>query len=202
MMWLAISIITICVFFMVFFHKNIRAFIDRTRTVKYRDSEVVTENPSQEPVDTTVSPTEEYTREFDSPVLQEQKRLINEALTRVGPEKERFLVRELAITQLSLAFERTYSTIWGGQICILEELNDRRTLGSSKEEIKTSFYDVAVTKWPNYFTNYSYDEYLDFLKASNLMREENETLFINALGIEFLQYLTQTGKSGARFKPG
>ncbi|MBA7704865.1 hypothetical protein ES703_113687 [subsurface metagenome] len=202
MMWYAISIAFICVFFMVFFRKNIRAFIDRAYEFKYPGGEIKSKNPSQEPVDTTVSSTEDRMREFDSPVLQEQERLINEALTRVGPEKERFLVHGLAITKLSLAFEQIYSTIWGSQIYILEHLNDRRLIGALKEDIKTSFYDEAAIRWPNSFTNYSYDVYLNFLKSSNLIIEQNESLFITDFGVDFLQYLTRTGKSGSRFKPG
>ena len=205
-MWLALAIIIICIFFMVLFRKNIGALLDRTRKVKYGSGEIQTENPSQEPVNTTVSPTEDRMREFDSPVLREQENSINAALTRggttQGPEKERFLVRALAITRLALAFEQIHFIIWGSQIYILEYLNDRRLIGASKENIKTSFYDIAVTRWPNFFTNYSYDMYLGFLKASNLIREENEVLFITPFGMEFLQYLTNTGKSSAHFKPG
>lgn len=201
-MWIAISIAAICIVFMVLFQKNIRAFIDRAYKFKYPGGELVTKNPSQELVDTTVSSTEDRMREFDSPILREQENLINESLTRVGPEKERFLVRDLAITKLSLAFERIYSVIWGSQIYILEYLNDRRLIGALKEDIKTSFYDDAVRRWPDRFVGYSFDMYLGFLKESNLIIEKNESLFITNFGVEFLRYLTSTGKSGARFKPG
>ncbi len=200
-MWIAISIAAICIFFMVFFHKNIRALLDRTRKVTYHGGELETLNPSQELPDTTVSSTEERMREFDSPVLRDQENLINGELTgvRTAPEKEKFLVRALALTKLALAFEQIHSIIWGSQIYILEYLNDRRTLGASKQDIKTSFYDVAIARWP--FIN-PYETYLGFMKASNLIREENESLFITNFGVEFLRYLTSTGKSNARFKPG
>jgi len=199
---IAIAITILGIFFMVFFRKNIRTFLDRADKFKYRGVEIETENPSQEPVDTTVSSTEELMREFDSPILLEQENLINRELTSIqGLEREKFLVRYLSITKLELAFERIYSLIWGSQICILEHLNDRRTIGASKENIKTIFYDDAVIKWPGFFTNYSYEMYLDFLKSSNLIIERGETLFITEFGVDFLQYLTRIGKSGARFKP-
>ena len=200
---IAIAITILGIFFMVFFRKNIRAFIDRAIKVKYPGGELETRNPSQEPVDTTVSSTEDRMREFDSPVLREQVNSINSELTSTqGPERERFLVRYLAIIKLDLAFERIYSIIWGSQIYILEYLNSRRLIGALKEGIKTSYYDDAATRWPASLTGYSYDMYLGFLKESNLIIERNETLFITEFGVDFLQYLTRTGKSDARFKYG
>jgi hypothetical protein len=197
---IAFAIITVCLAFMLIFKKYIGAFIDRTRKVKYGSGEVEAQSPSQEPVDTTVSSTEERTRQFDSPVLQEQENSTNRELTSVpAPERERFLVRYLSIVKLELAFERIYSVIWGSQISILEHLNDRRTIGRSKEEIKTDFYDEALKKWP--FIN-PYDGYLGFMKASNLIAEKNGILLITNFGVDFLQYLTRIGKSGARSKPG
>ncbi|MGA1980793.1 MAG: hypothetical protein ABSG99_09605 [Sedimentisphaerales bacterium] len=202
-MWIGISIVVLGLFFMLFFQKNIKGILDRTQKVKYGSGEIQTENPSQEPVDSTVSSTEEHTREFDSPVLREQVDLINNELTSMqASEKERFLVRYLSIVKLELAFERIYSIIWGSQIYILEHLNDRRFIGASKEDIKTSFYDPAVTRWPTFFRNYSYEAYLAFLKSSNLVREEGPLLFVTDFGVDFLQYLTRTGKSSARFKLG
>lgn len=200
---IAIAITILGIFFMVFFRKNIRAFIDRAIKVKYPGGELETRNPSQEPVDTTVSSTEDRMREFDSPVLLEQENLINRELTSIqGLERERFLVRALATTNLAFAFEQIHSTIWGSQICLLEHLNNRRIIGASKEDIRISYYEDAATRWPAFFTNFSYDMYLGFLKESNLIIERGETLLITEFGVDFLQYLTRTGKSGTRFKYG
>lgn len=207
-MWMAlaigISIITVCIFFMVFFQKNIRASIDRIKGVKYGRAEIQTESPSQEPVDTTASSTEKLMKALDNPALQEGEDLINETLRKAGikegPEREKLLIRYLAATNLALTFERIDSVIWGSQIYILEHLNESR-LGVSKEKIKAAYYDDAVEKWPPFFANYSYDNYLGFLKDSNLVLEKDRYLFITKLGVEFLQYLARIGKSGARFRP-
>ena len=204
-MWIGISIIAVCIFFMVFFHKNIRALMDRIKGIKYGSTELQTESPSQEPVDTTASSTEKLMKALNNPIIQEAEDFINETLTKAdvkeGPEREKLLIRYLAASHLALALERINSAIWGSQIYILEHLNVSR-LGVSKEEIKTTYYDDAVKKWPPTFANYSYDAYLGFLKNSNLILEGNGNLLITKLGVEFLQYLARIGKSGARFRPG
>ena len=208
-MWMAlaigISIITVCIFFMIFFRKNIRASIDRIKGVKYGRAEIQTESISQEPVDTTVSSTEKLMKALDNPVLQEGEDLISETLRKAsvkeGPEREKLLIRYLAATNLALTLERIDSVIWGSQIYILEHLNVNR-LGVLKDNIKTIYYDEAAEKWPPFFTNYSYDAYLGFLKNSNLVLEQDGCLLITILGVEFLQYLARIGKSGARFRIG
>ena len=203
-MWTGISILAVSVFFMVFFQKNIRALIDRTKEVS-RNGIRTSETPSQEPVVTTASSTEKLMKVLDSPILQEQEDLINNTLSKLGVkqglEKEKLLIRFLAVTHLALVFKQTDSAIWGSQIYILEHLNEQRQ-GVSKGDIKTLYYDDAVKRWPNFFVHYSYDAYIDFLKNSNLILEKNGYLLITILGVEFLQYLTKIGSSGARFRPG
>ena len=203
-MWTGISIIVVSVFFMVFFQKNIRTLIDRIKEVS-RSGIRTSEPPSQEPVDMTASSTEKLMKELDSPVLREQEDLINNTLNKLGvkqgTEKEKLLIRYLAATHLALVFEQIYSTIWGSQIYILEHLNEQRQ-GVTKGDFKTLYYDDAVKKWPNIFVGYSYDAYIDFLKNSNLILEKNGYLLITIRGVEFLQYLTRTGRSGARFRSG
>jgi hypothetical protein len=204
-MWPAIAIGFVCVFFMVFFQKNIRAFIDRTKGVKYRSAEVQTENPSQEPVDTTPNSAEKLMKTLDSPVLIQGENLIKEALDKAGvgegTERENLLIRFLAVTNLALTFERIDSIIWGSQIYILEHLNTNR-LGIARGDIKSLYYDEATKRWPTFFGTYSYDAYLGFLKNSNLILEQDGNLLITNFGVEFLQYLARVGKSGARFRPG
>ncbi len=204
MVWIGLSIIVVSVFFMVFFRKNIRTLIDRIKEVS-RNGIRTSETPLQESVDTTVSSTEELMKALDSPVLREQEDLINKTLrdldVKQGQEKEKLLIRYLAASHLALIFKQIDFAIWGSQIYILEHLNEQRQ-GVSKEDIKTPYYDDAVKKWPNFFANYSYDAYIDFLKNSNLVLEENGYLLITILGVEFLQYLIRTGSSRARFRYG
>ena len=202
-MWIGISIIAVCIFFMVFFQKNIRALLDRIKGFKYGSAELQTESPSQKPVDTTASSAEKLMKALDSPALQEAEGFINKALedadVKEGPEREKLLIRYLAATTLALAFERINSAIWGSQIYILEHLNANRS-GALKDDVKTLYYDTAAAKWPPSFTNYSYDAYLGFMKNSNLVLEREGCLLITQFGVEFLQYLVRVGKSGARFR--
>lgn len=208
-MWMAlaigISIIIICIFFMVFFHKNIRTLIDRTKEVRYGRAGIQTDNLQQNPPDAKPDIAEELMKAVDSPVLRKEEDFINEFLKKAGvkggTEKEKLLTRYLASTHLAFVFEQIFSMIWGSQIYILEDLNGRRT-GVLKEEIKTLYYDEAVKRWSNFFVNYSYDAYLGFLKDRNLVVEKDGRLFIADYGVEFLGYLAKTGRSGARFRFG
>jgi hypothetical protein len=202
---IALAIIIVCLAFMLIFRKEIQSLLNRTKTVKYGGGEIQTENPSQEPINATASSTDAIMKKFDNPLLREQEEIINENLKKDGilqADKEKVLIRYLALTHFELSFLRIESAIWGSQIYILEELNDRRTSGSSKESIKINHYDDAVKKWPERFVGYTFDMYLDFLKSSNLVLERDGNLYITNLGVEFLQYLAKIGRSGARFRPG
>jgi hypothetical protein len=205
-MWIAIAIpatvIPIIIFFFVFFRKNIAALIDRTKMVKFPGTEIQATAPTQKPVETKPDETEKLMNALESPALKATEDEIRKDLENRGTvDKEKVLIRYLAVASLSILFERINALIWGSQIYILEHLNTIRT-GVNKDEIKRLFYDDAITRYPLYYVGYSYEAYLRFLKASQLIIEENEILKITNLGVEFLRYLAETGRSTARFRPG
>lgn len=93
---------------------------------------------------------------------------------------------------LILNFERFYNSIFGSQLYILERAN---THAENRESLKR-FYDSAVKTYPEFYSNYSYDQYLDFLILRDLIIFDDENnCSITWLGRDFLKFLVETGRS-------
>ena len=57
------------------------------------------------------------------------------------------------------------------------------------------FYDFAVEQYPQFYENYSYDDYINFLYSSSLITEKDGNVGITILGVDFLKYLTEVGRN-------
>jgi hypothetical protein len=88
-------------------------------------------------------------------------------------------------------FDLLYNNIFGSQIRILEFVNSHSQI--TRESVKF-IYENAKKNNSKFYENYSYDEYLDFLLAYNLIREDTRILNITILGLDFLKYLTESNK--------
>ena len=89
-------------------------------------------------------------------------------------------------------FDQLYYAIYGSQLHILQHLN------TFQSETKTSlkrFYDFAVEQYPQFYENYSYDDYINFLYSSSLITEKDGNVGITILGVDFLKYLTEVGRN-------
>lgn len=89
-------------------------------------------------------------------------------------------------------FESIYSSIFGSQIRILEKLN---TLNPETTESLKVFYDNAKERYPDFYEDYTYEQYLNFLFSFNLIREDEGKVSLTILGIDFLKYLAETNKN-------
>ncbi len=97
---------------------------------------------------------------------------------------------------LILTFERLYNSIYGSQLDILQRTN---TNTENRETLKR-FYDSAVKKYPEFYSNYTYDQYLDFLISQDLIIFNDEgNCSITWLGRDFLKFLIESGKSLNKF---
>lgn len=88
-------------------------------------------------------------------------------------------------------FDLIYYSIFGSQIRILEKLN---TLQPSTKDSLKIFYEHSKNSNPNFFENYSFDDYLNFLFSFNLIIENDGAIRITILGVDFLKYLSETNK--------
>ncbi|MHC4633017.1 MAG: hypothetical protein ACYS9C_17365 [Planctomycetota bacterium] len=206
-MWIAIAIVVvvpICViFFCIYFQQNIRAFIDRSKSIQGRGINIDASGKPQNPARTEDSSVDELMKAFDNPILKEQEQRIKADFKTRGVQNEadkiEILTRHLAATQIGLACVTIDAQIYGSQVTLLQFLNTKHNL--PKERLKT-FYDAAVSIYPNIFQNYSYEQYLAFLINWGLIIEKDNNFSITQFGVEFLSYLTKIKRNDPGIRYG
>lgn len=107
-------------------------------------------------------------------------------------DREKTLLMELATTHLLLAGERLYQNIWRSQIDALRFVNGFPD--SVDKLVLHPFYEEAKTKFPDWYTNKSFDDWLGFMVATNLLRVDNQKISITVAGREFLKFLATAAK--------
>ena len=193
--WPAVVLIVAIIAIFVF-RSQVAALISRTKRVGKGGLETYETQPT--PPTEEKKGLEEFLQTFDSPLLLRQERLILENLRvrklEVPQDREKALVRSLASTGLVLHFEQVYGVIWASQVATLYHLNPRAGGADISELIPA--YEAAKANYPSMYEKYPFDQWLGFLKAMNLVVEQNSRLFITEDGREFLKYLIATAKTG------
>jgi hypothetical protein len=192
--WPAVALVLGMVFIFVF-RQPVTRFLDRTRHISapgikaMTSVEDVIKQQSGKPVDDLLSA-------FDNPMLRIREKGIKEELDRRQisdpTERERALIRHLASLQNAFNFENAYRLIWGSQLAALDILNTRAE-GELPEALRPIYHKAAENN-PEVYSQYSFDEWLTFLKNANLLRQDEQTLHITIEGREFLKYLIEQGR--------
>jgi len=179
----------------VCFHRYIAAFINRARGFKYPGGEIQAGPPPQDPAEIKVGSAEKLLQELDSPVLLDAEKAIRDILAREGiataEDKEKVLIRHLAIAQLNFTFSRIDFLIYLGQLKILEVLNSN----PEPKQMAMDVYNKAKAFYPEVLKDYPFEKYLGFLKTNNLILEHEDTLSITLFGREFLAFLVRTARN-------
>ena len=110
--------------------------------------------------------------------------------------KENILISHLAATQLNASYERVNCSIFGSQIDLLRALNSSAN-SSSSANLKI-FYDDACRKYPEFYKNYIFQAYLDYLLRMGLVEQNEAGYKITKFGIGYLVYITGKGLTGFR----
>jgi hypothetical protein len=193
--WPAVVLIVI-LFALFLYRPQIALLISRTKKLGKDGFETFETQPTQ-PIDEKKG-VEEFLRSFDNPLVLESEQLINNDLKERRIEdpsdREKVLVRSLAALNIVLHFEAIYDVIWASQVACLRYLNSRE-LGTDLSEI-SPFYELAKVEYPLWYENYLFEQWLAFLRAFNLVTEQDSKLFITIRGREFLKFIIATGKSG------
>ena len=132
----------------------------------------------------------------ESPLVSRREGLIRQDLKKLqldapSPEAIDVLVRHLALTQLFLNAEQIYRTIFGSQIALLKQLN---IAGSMTRDKLQSFYDTAKAQFPLLYDTYSFEQYLHYLQAFNLIyTQDSKQYVITDEGKAFLQWIVTVG---------
>ncbi|MCH4895856.1 hypothetical protein E0494_03995 [Marinilabiliaceae bacterium JC040] len=108
-------------------------------------------------------------------------------------ERVNVLYRYSQVLYLIMHFNKIYDSIFGSQLRLLQSLNGG--LSENKTSIRF-FYENAKERNPKFYENYSYDQYLEYLKSFDLIIFKSDVkIEITTLGIDFLKYIIETGLS-------
>ena len=197
-----LALVIIMVVLLLTQRESIARLIDRIKEIT-RTGIKAGETQSQKPADGKPQSVDELMQAFDSPLLRGDEKLLAEDLKTRGvtsdSDKVKVLIRHLAATRLGLCCSEVDKTIWGSQIGLLEFLNTAKK--GCKQELK-AFYDAGATKYAEWYRSYAYERWLQYLNNSGLILEQQGELLITQFGVEFLGYLTRTGRTNARYRPG
>jgi hypothetical protein len=107
-------------------------------------------------------------------------------------ERERLLIRNLAIAQLELAAERIYRVIFGSQLAALQHLN---LYGATpKEKIEELFYEPAAKKFVEVYRTYPVGRFFDFMASNGMVSiSDGGDVTITVTGKAFLEWIVHHG---------
>jgi hypothetical protein len=191
------------IFVSLIFRAQIAQFINRIKNVGAKG--ITTELPPPESQQEQRESNAEAVQHLldvvgTSVVIAEQEQRILSELEEKGldanSDSARVLIKHLAGTQLLLAFERAYSSIFGSQIFLLKKLNEvtgpGRDLGfvtAHVENIKALFPELA---------DWTFEQYLSFLYTHLLVIREGDRFHITHFGVEFLTWMMRNGRSESK----
>lgn len=96
----------------------------------------------------------------------------------------------LAVIIINSLYDNAWLTIYRSQVLMLTELN-RGLL--RREQVKT-YYDDAARSNPQLYANYSFDQWLGYLRGQVLLLEHpGQTFEITVRGKDFLKYMVHRG---------
>ena len=144
---------------------------------------VKTENPVEEKLtanETPPSPSQSVVSLIEANLQKE--------LQTVEPDKRQaVLLRSLAQTRIERGHEFIYNRIFGSQIEALKRLN---TLTSATVDDARAFLKPYVEQFPEFYKNYSFENWLRFLVSNGLVIQQGELIKFSEFGREFLIYLS------------
>ncbi len=193
-----IGVVAIVALFL--FRSQLAALLDRTRGLRVGPLRVSTGSSRTHGTEQASPQTvEDLLRAFDSPMLREQEEAIKSDIANRGlgdtSNTIKVLVRHLAATQIALLFNRIDQLIFGTQLTLLRFLNASPN-GGTYEQAKI-FYGKAVAESSDFSSDFTFEEWISFLRSYTLCTELNGNLWITQRGREFLTYLTQQGRETA-----
>lgn len=173
------------------FRKSISQLIDRIHRIKTNGAGIeISPSPQKKE---NISAAEKIEQGFGSVVLSFREKAIKEDLQSFNDDKEereKFLIRALAEFTIALEFEQAYWRIWGSQLFALRFLNSH-----SHNRVTTENLRVFYSEKQDELKNISFEEWWNFLDASNFANISDDIVRITPTGREFLIYIMKMGYS-------
>ena len=184
-----------------FFKKELREFIPRITEVGasgVRLSDAVVQNQQN----ASAEPAEVSMPEGAVSLGAEFPELMKITMDSVNCELEKlsdadrkigFLKAYLSYWRAMYIFENFYSTIFGGQIKILQFLNNFGSAGCSSDQVR-NVWDAHVQANKPLMDAWLFETYMKFVYEHGLVKDRSESIVITDLGREFLIWMTKYGK--------
>lgn len=134
----------------------------------------------------------------ESIVLSDIEGRIRTELVEKGLETEGdtiiVLIKHLAASRILTEFEQIYNLIFGSQIFLLKKLNEVAGQGKSEEYIR-DYFERVKKLYTDELAEWSIEQYFEFLYARALIINQNGSVHITNLGVEFITWMARNGKS-------
>jgi len=130
---------------------------------------------------------------YYSPITAEVEKNIKFVAQQNSPnDKEAFYARFIGIGLVGYQHDETWYMIYGSQLAALAELNSRGLIPIA--DLK-KHYDQAVANYPDTYANYSFQQWMDFMKSRQIIaRYPSGMVELSFGGKDFLKYLAHTGR--------
>lgn len=198
---------TVCLFTLFIFRKSIIDLISRITGIGSDKVRVDLESRSGQKVDDKKNPIDSLSGKSSNENIEKAIGLFSKSTVdlfsnaikeetelesiETAEDREQTLFRYSQALYLLYHFNKIYSAIYGSQIRILQILNGSNL--ETKETVKF-LYDFAKDRNPEYYMNYSYDQYLNFLESYDLISlDTNRKISITLLGRDFLKFIIEMG---------
>jgi hypothetical protein len=183
------------IFFLFIFRKPILLFVGGMKEICVGNTKFSADlnvrQEAEKPAD--ISKTEALANSFQSPMLVELENAMRERLgkeVKNPAEREKILIKHLAVTAISHEFERVYRVIFGSQISALQIFASQELV--SPENL-LPIYEQAKRNYTEFYRSISFDSWLKFLVDFVLMAQQGNKVGVTIRGKEFLKYLIDAG---------
>jgi hypothetical protein len=122
-----------------------------------------------------------------------QEAVSNEVSGMTDSEAKTYLIPRLAMARSMYVFENCYSCIFGGQIRLLQIINQRPGKSLTMQEVY-SFWLALQEQQKPVLNLWSGDQYLNYLIQNGLVLRGADAVELTTKGTEFVLWLTQYGR--------
>lgn len=136
----------------------------------------------------------EELRNFGTPaVLLEREAEIRRDLLNVPEhERDRTLIRHLAVAQIEWRAEEVYRLIFGSQIAILQHLN--LYTSDSEQHLIELFFDTTAAQYPDAYAKMDRGQYFQYLVGAKLVNRSEQGIYtLTVFGKAFLEWMPYKG---------
>lgn len=130
---------------------------------------------------------------YYSPITAEVEKNIKIIAQQNSPnDKEAFYARFIGIGLVAYQHDATWYMIYGSQLAALEELNSRGLIPIA--DLK-KHYDKAVIDYPKTYSNYSFDQWLGFMRDRMIIATyPTQMVELSFGGKDFWKYIAHVGR--------